>query len=69
MWGQAGCLLFRIPVAYTALLEEKKAAYGDYQQAKQKTPDAAKSVIGQFPTSVMTLAPFAGFSAMTHLTG
>ena len=28
---------------------------------KQKTPDAAKAVIGQFPASVMTLALLAGF--------
>ena len=29
---------------------------------KQKTPDAAKAVIGQFPASVMTLALLAGYS-------
>ena len=28
---------------------------------KQKTPDAAKAVIGQFPASVMTLALLAGY--------
>ena len=29
---------------------------------KQRTPDAAKAVIGQFPASVMTLALLAGYS-------
>ena len=28
---------------------------------KQRTPDAAKAVIGQFPASVMTLALLAGY--------
>lgn len=41
---------------------------GDFPK-KQKPPDTAKTVIGQFPAIVMILALLAGFSTQAFPTG